>query len=230
MEAKKLTQENIMKILEAIYSQAKNGVSTVLPPIEDTVDNYLHDYIDAPSAAKAFAKSQIIKCSVSGFITGFGGLITLPVSIPANIGSVLFVQMRMIQGIAFIGGYDINDDRIQTFIYACLAGISVNQALKKFGIAVGQKITAKTVSKIPGKICIQINKAVGFRFITKAGEKGLINLGKLTPIIGAPINAGFDFFETKVIADRAYKMFILGDLDASDESNDSNVNFTIEEI
>ena len=221
MENKQLTQENVMKVLNAIYSQAKNGVSTVVPPIEDAVDNYLHDYINALSASKAFAKNQIIKCSVSGFITGLGGLITLPIAIPANMTSVLFVQIRMIQGIAFIGGYDLQDDRIQTFIYACLAGISVNQVFKKFGITFGQKVTANAISKIPGKVLAQINKAIGFRFITKAGEKGLVNLGKLTPVIGGPINAGFDYFETKAIANRAIKMFIEGDL--SD-------NITVEEV
>ena len=221
MENKQLTQENVMKVLNAIYSQAKNGVSTVVPPIEDAVDNYLHDYIDALSASKAFAKNQIIKCSVSGFITGLGGLITLPIAIPANMTSVLFVQIRMIQGIAFIGGYNLQDDRIQTFIYACLAGISVNQVFKKFGVTFGQKVTANAISKIPGKVLTQINKAIGFRFITKAGEKGLVNLGKLTPVIGGPINAGFDYFETKTIANRAIKMFIEGDL--SD-------NITVEEV
>ena len=212
MENKQLTQENVMKVLNAIYSQAKNGVSTVIPPIEDAVDDYLHDYMDAERASKAFAKSQIIKCSVSGFVTGLGGLITLPIAVPANITSVLFVQIRMIQGIAFIGGYNLQDDRIQTFIYACLAGISVNQVFKKFGITFGQKVTANAISKIPGKVLTQINKAIGFRFITKAGEKGLVNLGKLTPVIGGPINAGFDYFETKAIANRAIKMFIEGDL------------------
>lgn len=221
MENKQLTQENVMKVLNAIYSQAKNGVSTVVPPIEDAVDNYLHDYIDALSASKAFAKNQIIKCSVSGFITGLGGLITLPIAIPANMTSVLFVQIRMIQGIAFIGGYNLQDDRIQTFIYACLAGISVNQVFKKFGVTFGQKVTTNAISKIPGKVLTQINKAIGFRFITKAGEKGLVNLGKLTPVIGGPINAGFDYFETKAIANRAIKMFIEGDL--SD-------NITVEEV
>lgn len=221
MENKQLTQENVMKVLNAIYSQAKNGVSTVIPPIEDAVDDYLHDYMDAERASKAFAKNQIIKCSVSGFVTGLGGLITLPIAVPANITSVLFVQIRMIQGIAFIGGYNLQDDRIQTFIYACLAGISVNQVFKKFGITFGQKVTANAISKIPGKVLTQINKAIGFRFITKAGEKGLVNLGKLTPVIGGPINAGFDYFETKAIANRAIKMFIKGDL--SD-------NITVEEV
>lgn len=43
------------------------------------------------------------------------------------------------------------------------------------------------VKKIPGKVLIEINKKVGFRLATKMGEKGLINLGKVIPLLGGGI-------------------------------------------
>lgn len=63
----------------------------------------------------------------------------MPVSIPANIGSVLYVQIRMIACTAYLAGYDLNADQVQTFIYACLAGVSVNGVVKNAGIKVGVK-------------------------------------------------------------------------------------------
>ena len=36
------------------------------------------------------------KCAASGFLTGFGGFLTLPINVPANLSSVLYVQLRMI--------------------------------------------------------------------------------------------------------------------------------------
>ena len=54
----------------------------------------------------------------------------------------------------------------------------------------------------------KINQKIGFRFITKMGEKGIVNLGIMIPCVGAVINGGLDFAETKIIADRAYKMFL----------------------
>ena len=84
-------------------------------------------------------KNQILKCTTSGFLTGFGGIITLPITIPTNIGSVLYVQMRMIACTAYLAGYDLKSDQVQTFVYACLAGVSVNQLIKKVGIEVGKK-------------------------------------------------------------------------------------------
>lgn len=58
--------------------------------------------------------------------------------------------------------------------------------------------------------------------MTKFGEKGLINLGKMVPVVGAVINGGLDFTETKIIADRAYKVFIKGDLSAMDKKLDKS--------
>lgn len=61
------------------------------------------------------------------------------------------------------------------------------------------------IKKIPGKVLTKINQKVGFRFITKFGTKGIVNLGKMLPGVGAVIGGGLDLVETKVIADRAYK-------------------------
>ena len=69
---------------------------------------------------------------------------------------------------------------------------------------------------------IKINQRIGFRLLTKFGEKGLINLGKMIPVVGAAINGGLDFAETKLIANRAYKVFVDGDLSALDSNPKKN--------
>ncbi len=75
----------------------------------------------------------------------------------------------------------------------------------------------------------KINQKIGFRFITKMGEKGIVNLGKMIPGVGAVINGGLDFAETKIIADRAYKMFFEGDFSAGDpEDKDENIIIDVE--
>lgn len=214
---KLMTQKDIMKILDTCYDKSINGINKISPPIEQFADDYLKKEKDNKKAAKAMLKNQIAKCATSGFITGFGGAITMPITIPANIGSVLYVQMRMIACTAYLAGYDLNSDQVQTFVYACLAGISVNGVVKQMGIKVGTKMTKKVIERIPGKALVKINQRVGFRFITKFGEKGVINLGKLIPGVGAVINGGLDFTETKIIADRAYKMFFKNDFSVGDK-------------
>ena len=91
------------------------------------------------------------------------------------------------------------------------------------GITFGNKLANSLVKKIPGKALTKINKAVGFRFLTKFGTKGLINIGKMVPLVGAVIGGGLDFVETKTIADRAYKMFILGDFSSASQNKAGDI-------
>ena len=212
-----VTQEDIMKFLDSAYSKAINGIQPVSPPIEEFAENYLSKYETPEIAAKSMINYQIAKCTTSGFVTGFGGAITLPVTIPANIGSVVYVQLRMIACAAYMAGYDIKSDQVQTLIYACLAGVAVNNVVKKAGIKFGEKFVNVAVKKIPGRVLVKINQKVGFRFLTKFGEKGIINMGKLIPGVGAVINGGFDLVETKIIANRAYKMFFENDFSEGEE-------------
>ena len=202
-----------MVLLNQLYNQSIRGIAKVSPPIDVLANNYLEKSEDLEKAARTFVNYQIVKCTISGFITGLGGVITLPVAIPANIGSVMYVQMRMIACLAYMGGYDTDSDQVQTLVYACLAGISIDQLLKGVGIQFGTKLTMAMVKKIPGSVLVKINQKVGFRFLTKFGTKGIINIGKAVPVIGGVISGGFDFAETRVIADRAFKMFIKGDFD-----------------
>ena len=216
----KLDQEGVMRLLDKLYEQATQGIAMVSPPIEETASDYLRKNPNIDTAAKKFINYQIAKCTTSGFLAGLGGIITLPVTIPANVSSVLYVQMRMIAGLAYMGGYDTDSDQVQTLVYACLAGISVDQVLKQAGIKFGNKFAMAMVKKIPGEVLAKINQRVGFRFITKFGTKGIINLGKAVPAVGGVIGGGFDFIETKAIANRAYGLFVKGDLTASSDGTD----------
>lgn len=215
-----ITQEDIMKMLDACYEKCLNGIPKVSPKVEDLADDYLNKHKTKEEACKAMIRNQIAKCTTSGFLTGFGGLITLPVSIPANVSSVIYVQMRMIACIAYIAGYELNCDQTQTFVYACLAGVSVNQLVKSVGVKFGIKFANSMIKKIPGKVLTKINQKVGFRFLTKFGTKGLVNLGKLVPGIGALIGGGLDFAETKIISERAYKWFIEGNFSTTDDKEE----------
>ena len=224
----KISQEEIMQLLDKLYDQSVQGIAKVSPPIEELANNYLEKDKNIETAAKKFIKFQIAKCTTSGFVSGLGGLITLPVAIPANVGSVMYVQMRMIACLAYMGGYDTDSDQVQTLVYACLAGISLDQVLKNVGIQFGTKVTMSLVRKIPGTVLTNINQKVGFRFLTKFGTKGLINIGKAVPIVGGVISGGFDFAETKLIANRAYKMFIENNFDVLSRDDGNSIEFTDE--
>lgn len=212
-----LSQEDIMKLLDSCYEKCLNGIPKVSDSVEKMANYYLDKYPTKQQACQAMLKNQIIKCTTSGFLTGFGGIITMPVTLPANVGSVLYVQMRMIACVAYINDYELESDQTQTFVYACLAGISVNEIIKQASIKFGIKLTQGLIKKIPAKVLTKINQKVGFRFITKFGTKGIINLGKMVPGVGALIGGGLDLVETKIIAKRSYQWFYEGNFNEEKE-------------
>ena len=218
-----MTEEDIMKLLDSCYEKCLNGIPKVSPSVEELANDYLKKHRTTEEACRAMLKNQIAKCTTSGVVTGFGGFITMPVAIPANVGSVIYVQMRMIACVAYMADYELDSDQTQTFIYACLVGVAVNGLLKQAGIKIGVKFTNGLIKKIPGKVLTKINQKVGFRFITKFGTKGIVNLGKLLPGVGAIVGGGLDLVETKIIAERAYKWFFKGDFSVKDQSGEDMI-------
>ena len=147
MGMKNLSQEDVMGLLDTCYRKCLDGIPKVSPRIEDMADDYLIKYDSTEDACKAMLKNQITKCTTSGFVTGFGGVITMPVTLPANVGNVMYIQMRMIACTAYMAGFDLNSDQTQTFVYACLAGVAVNGLLKKAGISFGLKLATGVVKR-----------------------------------------------------------------------------------
>ncbi|GAB2023968.1 EcsC family protein [Lactovum odontotermitis] len=205
-----LSQEKMTQALDWCYNRTLQGL-----PGQKTIDELINDYLskyDKETAIDKLVKYQTTKAAISGFVTGFGGVITMPVTIPANITSVILFQMRMIAAIAKIRGYELRSDQVQTVVYKTLAGTTVTDIVKKRGIAFGNKLTISVIKKIPGKALTKINQAVGFRLVTKFGSKGLINLGKMVPVVGAVVGGAFDTGTTLTIARAAKKNFLRREL------------------
>lgn len=213
-------QQDMMVVLDSCYKKSLNGIPKVSPNIEDMANDYLRKYATKELACQAMLKNQITKCATSGFITGFGGIVTMPVTIPASITSVLYVQMRMIACTAYMAGFELDSDETQTFVYACLAGVTVNELVKGYSVKLGVKFANELIKKIPGEALREVNQKVGFRLLTKRGETGVINLAKLLPGVGAVVGGGVNLVETKIIAKRSYKWFFKHDFSVDSKNKD----------
>lgn len=201
-----LSIETIREALDWAYDKAVNGV-----PGLDSATELAEDYRKAGGSpyeqANSLIRWQNTKAATSGFLTGLGGVITLPVAIPANIASVLFVQIRMIAAIAHLGGYDVKDDRVKALVFACITANSVKDVLKDVGIGIGNKLLISAIRKISADAIKEINKRVGFRLLTKFGERGLINLGKAVPLLGGIVGGSFDAYTTNAVGNVARDTF-----------------------
>ena len=202
-----MDQSSIMRVLDWAYDKAIYGGGP-FKTADELADNYLAQNRCEMSAANSLVNWQTAKCATSGFVTGLGGILTLPVAVPANISSVIFVQLRMIAAIAIMGGHDPVSDQVKSLAYICLTGSAANDILKTTGINIGSKLAQSAIKNISGTVIKEINKKVGFRLITKFGKKGAINLGKAIPIIGGAIGGSMDAVSTKIIGAQAKKVFL----------------------
>jgi hypothetical protein len=203
-----VTQGVMVQAIDWAYEKAVNGIPGTGTAVE-FADEYLKNNKNDPiAAANSLIRWQNTKAATTGFVTGLGGLVTLPVAIPANVAGVMYVQLRMIAAIAHIGGHDVKNDRSQTMMYVCLAGNAAADVLKDVGITVAQKLTVNAIKSISGATLTKINQAVGFRLLTKAGTTGVINLGKAVPVLGGIVGGAFDGITTNTVGNTARKIFI----------------------
>lgn len=208
----------MLQVLDWAYEKSLNGIPGVSDPIEIFASSYIKETGTTVQNVNSLIRWQISKTTTSGFLTGLGGLITLPVAIPADISTGIYVHMRMIAAIAHIGGYDVKDDKVKSLIYLCLVGESVKDILKDGGIIIGSKLAMSSLKSVSGKTLTKINRMVGFRLVTKFGEKGAVNLIKFVPFAGGIIGGTVNAIGTNVIGNLARKTFIENN-DLKDDSN-----------
>lgn len=209
----------MLEVLEKSYSAVAKGLPGV-DSVQVSAEKYLSKYDSVENAAKAMIDSQVLKCSASGFLTSLGGLVTLPVTLPANIASVLIMQLRMIVTLAYMGGYDIESDEVKTLSYACLLGNAMAEPLKEAGVQMSiqaaTKVTSsllaktsdRTIALISNKAMTSVNKSIATKLAAKLGTKGMAGLSKAVPLLGGVVGGTMDLVSTKIVAKVAYDKFI----------------------
>src|SRR5476651_1962612 len=202
-----MTQGKIMQALDWAYDKAINGVPG-LDSAEEMAATYLKGNGTLEEKVNSLIRWQNTKAGTSGFLSGLGGIMLMPIAIPANITSVMYVQVRMIAAIARMGGHDLHDDRVKALVYACLCGNAAKDIVKEMGIKIGTKLTQQAIKNVSGQVLTKINQAVGFRLLTKFGEKGIVNLGKAIPFVGGIVGATFDSVATNTIGNIARDTFV----------------------
>lgn len=197
----------ILKALDWAYEKALTGVPG-LDSAPQMAEKYLLQEGTLYDKANSLIRWQNAKAGTSGFLTGLGGMITLPVSIPANLASVLYIQIRMIAAIAHMGGYNLRDEKVKTLVYICLVGNFAVDLIQEAGIIIGTKLTARVIEGVSEKSIIAINQRVGFRLLATYGEKGAVNFGKVVPVVGGFICGAIDSVTTNIIGNVARNTFL----------------------
>ncbi|CUR58557.1 conserved hypothetical protein [metagenome] len=163
---------------------------------------------DREKAIAAIARRSTLTGGVGGFVTGIGGFVTMPVSLPVNVAEFYLQAVRMVGGIATLRGYDVSEPRVRTAVLLSLVGSDAEEVLQKAGMtSVSGRATSYALKGLPPAALMMVNKAVGFRLMRGVSEKLLARLGRGVPLAGGLVGGGIDGFMMKKIADHAMKEF-----------------------
>jgi hypothetical protein len=158
--------------------------------------------------ARKIVHRKAFKNGLVGTATGVGGILTLPVTIPADLVASWKIQAFLCLSVAYTCGHTAETTDLKTDIYLIMAGDSAKEALKRLGIEVGKTVTRKAVEKyITREVMVKMWSVIGRQIITKGGLKSPTSFTRLVPLIGAPIGFGFDWFATRAVGHCAIKCY-----------------------
>jgi hypothetical protein len=163
---------------------------------------------DRGLAIERLISTHLGLAAASGFATSVGGVALLPVMVPAALGGLYIVAARMAAGIAHLRGYDVANEVVRSAVLVCLLGSAGTATLDRAGVPAGTSSTLAALRRLPGDALRDVRREVGHHLVAQAGERGILNLMKLIPLVGGPIGAAVDTVCARTIATYAASTFV----------------------
>ncbi len=152
---------------------------------------------DREAAVKELIEDHVRLAGAQGFMTNIGGLVTMTVTVPANITGLALVQCRMVAAIVHVRGYDLADQRVRNSILACLLGEDRLLAMIKRKRLPGTPMALATAPVHDPHLDSVMANEVAAELITGiAGKKVVTTVGRRVPVVGGLVGAGTDGYST----------------------------------
>lgn len=204
------------KLLNWIYGRAISGFGGV-DSAYDLANDYLKGNGTLEQKVDQLIKWQVTKAASNGVLTGLGGITLMPVTLPVNIVGVLYVQIRMISAIAYMGGHDLKSDQVRTLVFIAMIGNGAKEVLKDLGIKTGEKILTEFLKTASSKTLTSINEKIGTSIGSKITGSSTSKFAKAIPLAGGIISGTFDAISTRIVGKAAKKIFINNNNNATSE-------------
>ena len=166
------------------------------------------DYAHDEARVDALVRWESGKAFGSGFVTGLGGLLAMPLTLPSGLGAAWLLQARLAAAVASLRGHDIDAPWVQSLVLLSLSGAAAPDVLRQAGVRLAERLAARGVARLSQQTLQQINARVGFRLLAAAGGHGLIHTGRLVPAAGAAVGGAFDAYACVAVARAARELFV----------------------
>jgi uncharacterized protein (DUF697 family) len=165
------------------------------------------DYRDDDHRVAALVRWEAAKNFTTGFVTGLGGFVTLPVAVPAALAASWVLQARLAGAIGRIYGHDLADDRVRTKVLLSLAGDVAREAMQDLGLRTGDRLTQRAVDQIPGRALVEVNKRIGTRLLAGAGARVALRFPRAVPVFGGVVGGSLDALVCRKVGGTARRLF-----------------------
>ncbi len=197
-------------VLDRLYPRAIDGLPGLGTP-EAFAARFDDPGLSPRERGEKLVGRHIALSSVTGFASGLGGWLTLPITLPANLGGVALLQIHMAASVAALAGKSPDNDLIRSRVLECLIGASPDPAsgpvrdaeqetFDRIGLKFAEKGLNAAISIASGAVKWGAKKAAG-SVVRKRLLRGV-------PLVGGVIGALSDGFTTRQVAHNALDMFL----------------------
>lgn len=188
-------------LTNGFVQQALNRAIRGAGPLEGAAaaaDKELADHDgDVEAAIKALIETHVRFAGAQGFLTNIGGVVTMAVTVPANIAGLAVIQCRMVAAIVHLRGYDLEDRRTRNAILAALVGEERMLGLISKKRLPGTPMAIATAPVHDDHLDTLVSSEVASELMTAvAGKKLATTVGRRVPVVGGVIGLGIDGYNT----------------------------------
>jgi hypothetical protein len=155
---------------------------------------------DVETAVRRLITTHVRLAASSGLLTSLGGAATMVVTAPAGVTGLYLVCTRLAAAIATVRGHDPADPVVRTAILLCVLGADGSELAERTGIDLQEISLLAGLRRLPSEVRAQLDRRIGFRLVSRAGRRGVLNLTKLIPLVAGPIGAGADGITARSVA------------------------------
>ena len=182
--------------LRQILEFAIDGNMTI-PGAKDAAARALQARGDHEAALDTLIRQHVGLAGAQGFLTNLGGLLTLPVALPANLAGLAVVQMRMIAGIAHLRGYDVDNRRVRSALTLTMLGEDEVRKRVSSGRLPSTPMGVATAPVFDPALEHMVSERVFTDLGAKmAGKHVVVQVAKRIPLVGGGVGAAADGYFT----------------------------------
>lgn len=182
---------------KAFLNSSIDGVQG-FPGARETARRHLLLSGDVEAAVRGVIEQHVRLAGVGGFVSQVGGVLALPVTLPANVAGLAALQLRMAATVAHLRGHDLSAPRVRIAAMATLLGEdNVREAIEAGELPGTPRDLALGPPMVDEEMRTRLTASVGQQLLVRVTAKSAtLTLARGVPIVGGTVGAGMDAFHT----------------------------------